>query len=514
MLTTTLKKGADPGKAAASILFATGMAALSAAGPIGMAASAIIGFAALVFSVFTKSKDWEEVERKERAKRAFQFFPPLQEPGSDTDEFYVRQKIFPTLQTGSWTSLFSPRFSSTKEWVGAPRNGGFAFAPGDRKETIDEYGVNTAIFEAATGVGYIPGFNRITSVVQVSLDPLGSSVEGWYNDGSWPIQKGYVTDVGSFYLNATRLCAIVWAWATQEAASPHLYKIDFGRADDLRPGCLHNEWRGYCQSGLDYLIENGNEWFDWHERGLDVAGGRVKDPRSPEYLFGTAIGCAIGSWACYIDSRKSTNYAPVFHRADPGYLPEQLGSNQGLHFGCVIRPMSTRYKAQGDVRLCLTTIYHSHITTTLTKLRERQEFYLKHSLVCAYVRETWDAFKDPKMLDLLRYCRETLLTHKDRHLVELRDVPADELHNGANWRDKLKASGVHPFAVTGALRAPAGAGAIEPTDDPAPQAPADLAMPFSGITPDRPWWTAKRVAAASLSALALGASVYAWRSRR
>ena len=128
-------------------------------------------------------RHWKETEKKARARRAFELMPPLQQPGSDTDEWYVKTKIFPALQTGSWTRLFAPRFNPRQEWVGAPRNGGYAFAPGERSGTKDEFGVDTAVFEGNDNVGFLPGFNRITSVIQVSLDPMGDDVQKWFKNG-------------------------------------------------------------------------------------------------------------------------------------------------------------------------------------------------------------------------------------------------------------------------------------------------------------------------------------------
>ena len=514
LVTSTLTGTDSQGGKIASALFAAGLTAMSAAGPIGMAAAAIIGTAYAIYRAVDSSKQWKETEKKARARRAFELMPPLQQPGSDTDEWYVKTKIFPALETGSWTRLFAPRFNPRREWVGAPRNGGYAFAPGERSDTKDEFGIDTALFEGNDNIGFLPGFNRITSVIQVSLDPMGDDVQRLFErGGQWPIRKAMVHDVGAYYQNATRLAAIAWKWATAQDASPNLYKLFVGEDTAPDDASLHYMWREYMRGGLEYILENGRQWWKSAELGLE-AGGRVRDPNSPEFLFGSAIGCAVASWACFRSSEWTPNN-PRFFRTDPGYPAPDLNINHGLPNGCVIDVGSWGRSADGDDRQCLTSLYDSHLKRTLIEVRERQAYFLRHSLVCAYVREGFDAFKDPKLLHLLRSMRGKLLTHRDRHNVRLRDVPEGELFQGKPWRQALRDAGVNDLVGGSGLRlAGARAGAIEPTEEPPPSVLDTGVMPFAGPLPATPWWRRRAVWAGAGAALAAGGAVYAARRMR
>ena len=530
LVTATLTNTNHKGRTVATALFATGMSALSTAGPIGMAAAAIIGFAFAVFNAVERAKQWKETEKKERMRRAYELMPPLQEPGDDSDQWYVRTRVFPVLQRGDWTRLFAPRFDPRKEWVGAPRNGGYGFAPGDVLKNKDEFGIDVGEFSSADNVGYLPGFNRITSVVQVSLNPMGDDIEYWYEHGGrWPIKKAMVRDVGDFYVNTTRMCSIVWAWATEQDASPNLYKLHVGTPELDDDGCLHAMWRLYFAGGLDYILENSRQWAEWHTRGLRP-GGRVKDPEHREFLFGSAIGCAVSSWACYRHSSSTTNDLRLY-RTPPGYPPAAIKINHGLPGGCVIEPSAGLLRPRVDIsgkpvdddRLCLVSLYESHVKTTLEKVRARQEHFLRRSLVCAYVRKSWDAFKDPTLSDELDRLRTKLLTHPDRKLIDLRDVPDGEVlvtSDGAkDWKQLLRDSGVKstPIAAVGFKGVAPTSGSIEPADEPAPTVPKFGSMPFAAApVPSVSWWRRPQVlgAAAVAATLGGGALAYALRNRR
>lgn len=151
--------------------------------------------------------------------------------------------------------------------------------------------------------------------------------------------------------------------------------------------------------------------------------------------------------------------------------------------GCVMPP---QYAAKtGEGQPCLRSLYETHVRPVLVEVRRRQEYFLRHSLVCAYVREGWDCFQDPKMLDLLRKQRQLLLVHPDRHLVVLDDVPTEEPFDGGDFRTKLIASGVKrrpPFLAGGGGRSIKGPpGTLEPTDAPPPVVPpSEVPMPFAG----------------------------------
>ena len=122
-------------------------------------------------------------------------------------------------------------------------------------------------------------------------------------------------------------------------------------------------------------------------------------------------------------------------------------------------------------------MYDTEIRDTLVRVRERQEYFLRHSLVCAYVRRSWDAFQDKALADLLGSMRTLLLEHPDRKLVKLADVPREETHNGRSWYEQLVEAGAGTSkSITTLATSP---GRLEPPPGPPPTVPGDDApMPF------------------------------------
>ncbi len=502
----------NTGGNAASAAIALGITALSSMGPWGMAAAAVVGFVKTIVSAFKKRKEWESQAIEEQRLRAYELMPPLQEAGSETDTYYVRSVVIPAMQRGSWTHLFAPRFNPRGEWVGAERNGGMAFAPGKRyKNQQDQFGNDMTLFEPSGGVGFIPGQNRLTSVVQVSLDPMGDAVGYWYETGGpWPIKKSYVRDVGDFYVNTNKLAAVAWTWVAKRSRSPHLYKVHVGTPESDDISCLHYQWRSYCDGGLDFLHRNSTDWET--PRG-GIIGGRVKDPDRPEFLFGSAIGCAIGSWSCWKNSQGK--YVQVFPF---GYPHWQMKKSLGAPLGCVVDAPLGLVRAGG--RLCLTTLYETHIKDTLKRVRSRQIWNLRHSLVCAYVRKSWDAFRDPVLAERLEEHRQLLLKHPSRFRVRLGDVPAGEiLADGRDFKSELLKSGVSKFGGPQALKSNAPETLIDPGDEDEPEVDGfDASMPFDlsgGLDPEpetRSW--GRIVGGVGVAAAAGAAGVYAWKRRR
>ncbi len=523
--------GGSAGATVAKAAFGIGMAALSAAGPVGAAAAAIVGFAAAIFGAFRSKKIKEAKDAEERRAAAYERLPPLQEPKIRVDDWYVNSVVRGVLETGHWTRLFSPRFDPRAEWVGSPRFGGYGFATGKvAPASADDLGVPKGLFTPVDGVGFIPGMNEITSVIQVSLNPFGAVVDHWRNQSAaWPIKQAIVRDVGSFYVNTGRLCSIAWSWATQQHASPDLYKINVGTAQSDDTECLHYRWRSYCDGGLDFLRKNATESYEIEIPGTGVKATflRVKDPMHPEYLFGSAIGCAIGSWRCRLDG--GTTYHPVYSKLTSGSYVRfdmdkpGLGPGRSRDLGCVIDPAS--YDAKADGSRCIVTMYETSIKQTLNAVRRRQLSMLRRSLVCAYVRRGWDAFKDKPVRDRLDEVRQILLEHPDRKLVRLSDVPDNEPFVGTDgktrdWKQALIDAGVPriPMITTIKGRSP---GVLDPKADEPPTVPGtNHAMPFAdlAIEPGDPqprsttWAWATGVGVA----LALGgaAIAYPWERHR
>ena len=156
--------------------------------------------------------------------------------------------------------------------------------------------------------------------------------------------------------------------------------------------------------------------------------------------------------------------------------------------GCVVDPASMKAVDQKG-GACMITLYDAHIRPVLEQVGARQRYFLWHSLVAAYVRADFDAFRDKVLRDELWRVRAKMLEHPDRKLIQLTDVADDEPGlpgSGMTWKEQLVKSGVRyrpPFLLQG-RRISGGPqpGTIEPTDEPPPKVPASTAaMPFGEL---------------------------------
>ena len=353
-----------------------------------------------------------------------------------------------------------------------------------------------AVFKAGGGLGLIPGMDRISSVIQVSGN--WQELKGW-SGGTWPIRPEMVTDVGKYFVNTGRLAAIAWAWATEYDGSPDLYKIHVA--------VLHERWKRYCDAGLRYLLDNAKDFADNHGKGRVYSG-------NPEYIFGSAIGCAIGAWRCMPDGNGYRLLTPGLHGDDIrgyGYGRENLG--------CVMDPPSMAAYANGQA--CFYTIYDRFIKPTLDRTMQRQRYFLRHSLVAAYVRTSFDAFKDPRLKTALIEARKIMLDHPDRMLVQLDDVADDEpgISPGKTWKQELVASGVKkkpPFLGGGGRLAGPPPGTLVPTDDPPPKMPVyEGPMAWGDVPVDGPSpWRYVGYAAGGLAIAGGGYALARWLRNR
>ena len=444
----------------ADAAFGIGMRALGALGPIGKIAAAIVGLAKGIIDLVRQRRELARLDAERREALLYAALPPLQEPDTQVDAWYVDTVLRRLVEGGSWTRIFAPRFDADA-WTGIARNGGYAFAPGDPDKDL---------FKTSGGVGLIPGLDQITSVIQVALD--WRPYKTWNGSGRWPIRPSMITDVGKFYVNTGRLAAIAWAWATAYDASPDLYKVD--AAD------LHVRWRRYCDGGLRFLSENTKDWLGNHGKGRVLSG-------DPKYIFGSAIGCAIGGWRCMPDWRDGIGNLSV----EPGWIRDQLSTQYGIGreiLGCVVDPPSLQV-ADEEGGVCMRTLYDVHIRGVLAKVQERQRYFLWHSLVAAYVKADFDAFRDRALQGELFKARKALLEHPDRALVILDDVADDEPGlpgSGKTWKAQLIERGVKrapPFVKLG-RRITGGPqpGTLAPTDEPPPVVPeAKVAMPWGEL---------------------------------
>lgn len=446
-------KGKSPTQAIQGAAFAVGMSALSAMGPVGAAAAAILGFVVAIRNAFKSRKIAEAMAEEERIAEAYRHFPPLMEAsaGKGVDDYTINTYILPRLQTGDWTPIFSPRFNGS-QWVVARRNGGMALAPGETTEGEDPHGYPQKLFSTKIGaVGFLPGRNRITSILQINVPYDSSTVNLYLKSNSKFLNHANVRDVGDFLVNSTRLSSFAWAWATSKPKSPHLYKIDVAK--------LHSEWKKYSKTGIETL------------RAI-----KIDSPRVLDNLYLSAIPCAIGTWQCRFNNGS---YQHVNGHTFPNDMwkppPGDFHPNRDPKQGCVFRPHEVAIKLQQGY--CLSTIYDVETRLILDQVKARQIYNLRHTLLCAYVRRSWAAFSDANGLtDLLDEMRMKLLEHPDRALVDIRDVPPGEkLPNGKDLRSELIKRGVGKPQFKLAISP----GWIEKPDKPAPQVPGDTSpMPF------------------------------------
>lgn len=228
----------------------------------------------------------------------------------------------------------------------------------------------------------------------------------------------------------------------------------------------------------------------------------------------SAIGCAVGVWRCYYQKGQYHAYTSggTYGKEDLRNTPGIFHPNRDPEYGCLMDPTSSRLVVNGGTR-CLTDLYGFQTKKVLLKLRERQTYYLRHSLSCAYVRRTWAAFSDPTLADLLEQMRSILLEHPDREHIDLRDVPPEEMHQGENFRQLLVKRGAGKKKGPGSFSSPM-KGLIPPKDDPPAVPGAGAPMPsFEHAIPEQAPWHNRRVLGAGLAGVGLLGAGF-WAARR
>lgn len=467
-----------------TVALGVGLAAVGTSVPIvGQIGAVVVALGKAIHSIIHRQK--AKLEEADAAHRAalYESFPPLQTADSTTDSGLVDNQLRPILQTQDWTKIFLPRFQG--EWVGIERDEGFAFAPGEKDSWDDEFGGDKGeAFVPSGGVGLIPGTSILTSVIQVNLNPRGQAFKTFVNNVAYdprgrvtafnPLAGSkYIIDTGTFYPATARLAALAWEWATRPR-SPFLYRLDCVR--------MHEAWRHYCESGIDYIKERVFPWY----RKMNKEGGGVRE-ENLEGFFGAAVYYGVGSWACMLNG--GTTLQPKYHKFDIPYgrnrerMAEPNLYRFSEHAGAFLPILDEPSDAFVN---CMGTMYHRDpaIRDTLNKLQARQRHGLRSSVVCAYVRRTDAAFAgDPDLRDLLDKMRSTLLTHEARFSVNILDVPEGERHNGKDWREQLLAAGVPKHYSKHQIGGNKRAGLETKDDEPEPEMP-----PLLVANPVPPAW--------------------------
>ena len=438
---------------AAGLVIGGALLTLSVTVPLlGTIASAIVGIAAGIAKAVKTNGEKKDINAAGVRAALYKTFPPMQTAGSETDSAIV-QTMGSIFRTNDWTDIYAPRFKG--DWVGTPRVGGFAFAPGSIEKDSDEFEADVnEKFIPSGGFGVIPGTNFVTSVIQVSLstnpeDPYSGPFQDYMkNQGTNKPRKdprtlsdawSRVKDVGLYYPTTGKVGAMWWEIALQEG---NWYKF---RIDSKR---LHEEWKNYCEGGLYFIRSKCYKW---------AAGNLNSDY---EDYFGTGIFYGIGAFSGNVSG--GTSMHPKYQIFDKpfGNIREQLvypnlyrrGSEINSSKSGGFLPLSAitdkngKYISDWWCDSCMGTIYDRgyDIKGKLDDLKKRQEWDLYSSLASAYCSQFDAAFEnDTKLKNLLLSRRKLLLTHEDRKFININDVLNDEPGlTTDNWKQELLNSGV------------------------------------------------------------------------
>lgn len=476
---------------------------------LGTIASAIVGIAAGIAKAIKTNNEKKDINEAGVRAQLYKTFPPMQTGGSETDTAMV-QTMGSVFRTNDWTDIYAPRFKG--DWVGLPRTGGYAFAPGSIEKDMDtfEADVNEK-FIPTGGFGVIPGTNLVTSVIQVSLstdpqDPYSGPFQKYmtkygpnnsYGPDPRTLKNAWsrVHDVGLYYQTTGQTGSMWWELALQEG---NWYKF---RIDSIR---LHKEWKNYCEGGIRFIRSKCYKW---------VQGNLNADY---EDYFGTGIFYGIGAWSGQVNGGTITH--PKYDKKPIpfGYKRQELITSNLYKRGNAINssksggflPLSAITDKNGKFITdwwcdsCMGTIYDRgyDIKSKLEDLRKRQEWDLYGSLASAYCSQFDAAFEaDPKLKKLLFSRRKLLLTHKDRKLININDVPSNEpglegIDNQESWKQQLLDAGVpeKPVIINVNIQGPGSKLSIgndvppglkppsEPKIDPAPLNPWDPNFTIGG----------------------------------
>lgn len=189
--------------------------ALAAVPVVGSVARAIGSIALMLRDLADKAP--EEVAK---------ILPPLRVYDDAEEEFVMNNQLLPTLQTGDWTRLFTPRLDPT-----------VSVSELDRGWLLDSM--------AGGGFGYIPGTQQISSAIQVFMAKP-----------SYRQPTGDHQDIGSFYAGPAQLMTAIDQQVQQPG--PALWAVV--------PATIRRRWREF----LDGLLQRATEL--WEGKNLGGTG--------------------------------------------------------------------------------------------------------------------------------------------------------------------------------------------------------------------------------------------------
>lgn len=500
------------GKAVANLALGVGLVAVGQSVPlVGQIGAICVFIGKAIYNVIHKQKVQLDRQKAEVREALWQSFPDLQTADSVTDAGQVQYGVRAVVTSQDWTPVVLPRFDG-EEFVGLERQKGFAFAPGKTTKWSDEFGKDVQAFQVGRGLGLIPGTNVLTSVIQVNLDPRGNAVQSFLRSGLGDPRGGitatnpmsgsrYVIDTGVFYEATRNACSIVYEQG-QVKGSPLMYRFNAVEMD--------RAWFKYINAGIQFIKNRVLPWFSTY--GKYKYDGRL-DELNLEGFFGSAVYYAVGAWACNLTG--GTTFHPQLTKYNPpsGWARDAMTSTglypESVYSGAFL-PIQNPYEWWTR---CLGDIYYRgpNVQKTIADFRNVQRWCLRHTMVCAYVRETDAAFKDdPDLLAILRKSRKALLESRETcKIVTSFDVPEEERFNGDDWMSQLLKAGMPK--VPNKFNLPLGKLSFEPDDgsDPEPERPTpqfgDLA-PAAWADPGSPappfglkrWWPAGVGAAGTL----------------
>lgn len=461
---------------AVNVAIGVGLTALGVQVPVvGTIAAAIIGIAIGLRKRIEKFREKRELAAADRRAAFYESLPPLQVGGGkELDNIMINQVIGPALRTRDLTKLFLPRFDSTKPWVGLERDGGMAFGQGTKYpgEDPSRLGGEWDVIEPSPdgGLGCIPGTNRITGLIQVSLNTNEASPEGalWKGfrlgagkGGKDPrnldrAQGGLagwerVQDTGLWMRTSGTVAGNLWDLARRRG-NPLKYRLD--------PLKMHNQWRGWAERGLEFIR---NVCYPWWSKYSLPEGGIDPDANLEGYL-GTGTFLAFGAWASQVNPQGSSTYHQNFWDFPRpfGYTGDQMAASWAPCYGS---RHSTVWSERSGAFLPIYSPANWHdagmgenynrglnIRGTLNNLQAQQYRELVDTIVCASVSIEDAAFKaDPALREKMLASRAILLKHKARFDVDLDDVLDSEPGvpglpgQAEGWKAQLVKAGVKPI---------------------------------------------------------------------
>jgi len=116
--------------------------------------------------------------------------------------------------------------------------------------------LNCVIFDRGIRTGWVNVEQRMGKIRKVSELQLGSSSKVYIVNVGYTLLKGYVFDINTWYLHATRLCVVCINLSKEQSCAGLKMAM---RYITQREGCPHTciteyQWRVLINTIVDYLI--------------------------------------------------------------------------------------------------------------------------------------------------------------------------------------------------------------------------------------------------------------------